>query len=70
MIDWFRVISDLERSGLTLRSQADAVRVSAATVHYWKSGGEPRYSHGQIMVSLYIARTNQPLPLQSTLSST
>lgn len=52
-VAWFRVISDLEQRGVTLRSQAETAQVSLGTIYYWKSGGEPKYLHGERLLGLY-----------------
>ena len=50
---WFKVITELEARGLTLRSQAETLQVSLGTLYYWKSGGEPKYIHGEQLLGLY-----------------
>lgn len=52
-VSWFRVISDLEQRGVTLRSQADTAGVSLGTIYYWKTGGEPKYANGERLLGLY-----------------
>ena len=69
-IDWFRLITELERNGVTLRAQSSAVGVALGTVYGWKSGSEPKYYHGQILINLYARTLGESPPLQSTFRST
>lgn len=68
-ISWFHVISGLEGNGLTLRSQATELGVSLGTVYYWKSGGEPRWTHGNMLLNLYATRVSSEFP-EATIGST
>ena len=52
-VGWFKVITELENRGVTLRSQAETLDVSLGTLYYWKSGGEPKYIHGEKLIMLY-----------------
>ena len=69
LVDWFKLIVDLETKGISLRHQSEAARVSPATVHYWKCGGEPKYSNGQMLIDLYTTQISTNVPFQSTLKS-
>ncbi len=57
-VDWFRVVSDLERSGLTQAQIGDAIGRSAATVNNLKSipGTEPRFDVGMQLLGLWQER--------------
>lgn len=54
-IDWFKVVTDLERAGMSLGQQAiDAGARSKSTVHYWKIGNsEPSFSKGMNLIDVY-----------------
>lgn len=69
-VNWFTVIDELERLGVSMRSQAIHADVSLATVYYWKSGGEPKYRNGQQLLDLYMHQVGKEPPLQSTRAST
>ncbi len=56
-IDWFSVISDLERTGMTQREIADHIGVSKSTVNSWKQYNEPRYGSGAALLDLWAAKT-------------
>ena len=53
-VDWFRVISDLQRSGLTYKQQAKEVGInSAGTIYYWKCGNQPPHDKGEKLLDVY-----------------
>ncbi|EBA9761405.1 helix-turn-helix domain-containing protein [Salmonella enterica] len=56
-IDWFSVISDLERTGMTQREIADYIGVSKSTVNSWKQYNEPRYGSGAALLDLWKVKT-------------
>ncbi|ECA5825998.1 XRE family transcriptional regulator [Salmonella enterica subsp. enterica serovar Hvittingfoss] len=56
-IDWFSVISDLERTGMTQREIADYIGVSKSTVNSWKQYNEPRYGSGAALLDLWKSKT-------------
>lgn len=66
-IDWFRVVVDLERSGLTQAEIGDAVEISKTQVNAYKSlWAEPRFHVGLLMLGLWADRTKQTtLPTRS-----
>lgn len=49
-IDWFQVITGLNRAGYSPQSVADAIGVARTTLLGWKQGAEPRYSEGERLV--------------------
>lgn len=53
--DWFKIVSDLERAGMSLEQQAVEAGVnSKSTVHYWKIGNsEPSYFSGANLIDVY-----------------
>tara|TARA_R110000868_G_scaffold245441_6_gene501984 strand:+ start:2601 stop:2816 length:216 start_codon:yes stop_codon:yes gene_type:complete len=68
-VDWFRLIVSLETKGFSLRHQSEAAQVSPATIHYWKCGGEPRHSNGQMLIDFYTTKVSTAVPIQSTIKS-
>lgn len=52
-VDWFRVITDIERTGMTQQKIARHVIASKSTVAYWKQGNEPRYCDGERLIRLW-----------------
>lgn len=51
--DWFAVISDLERTGMTQREIGERISVSKSTVNSWKQYNEPRYRNGVALLTLW-----------------
>lgn len=67
-VDWFTVVAELEQRGVTMRSQAISAEVSLGTIYYWKSGGEPKYRNGQLLLDLYMHQVGkEPPTLASSL---
>ncbi len=68
-IDWFRVVTDLERSGLTQAQIGEAIGRSAATVNNLKSipGTEPRFAVGMALLGLWQERCGTCAALAPTL---
>ena len=53
-MDWFRVLAELERAGISNAEVARRVNVPRWKVYDWKMGeGEPTYSHGLQIVTIY-----------------
>lgn len=52
-IDWFRIITDLERSGYSHFSISVVVNVGKRTVGGWKNGATPRWEEGEQLLSLW-----------------
>ncbi len=61
-IDWFRVITHLERSGYTIRSLADRVGLSKGWVEHLKNspGAEPRFAKGEVLLLLWCDAMDKP----------
>lgn len=58
-IDWFRVITDLERASYSHTSIASVCGVAKRTIGGWKQGSEPRYSDGDRLLLLWSAVTRK-----------
>ncbi|NVZ61243.1 hypothetical protein HX867_04035 [Pseudomonas gingeri] len=58
-IDWFRVITEVLRSGYSIQGAADEIGVARTTLIGWKQGAEPRYSEGERLVLLWCQVTEQ-----------
>lgn len=53
-IDWFRVITDLQRSGLSQRQLALEIQVDHKTICNYANGiSEPSYSRGCAILDVY-----------------
>lgn len=53
-IDWFQVLTDLSRRGLTVAAIAHQVRIPKATLMGWKNlGHEPRHADGEVVLRFW-----------------
>lgn len=66
-IDWFRVLMDLKRAGLSLETIATRIGVSKSGVIGWKNlYAEPKHTDGERLIALWVRETGMPragLPL-------
>ncbi|HAO3757762.1 TPA: helix-turn-helix transcriptional regulator [Salmonella enterica] len=58
-VDWFLIVTDLERSGLTQREIAKCVGVAKSTINSWKYRCEPGFSNGNLLLDLWSERTHK-----------
>ncbi|WP_291973255.1 helix-turn-helix transcriptional regulator [Candidatus Symbiopectobacterium sp.] len=58
-IDWFNVIIDIERAGMTQQQIAQTVHVSKSALYGWKAGAVPRYDDGEALIRLWELVTNR-----------
>lgn len=59
-IDWFRVLADLKRAGLSLETIAGKVGVSKSAVVGWKNlFAEPKHGDGERLIWLWMAYTDR-----------
>ncbi|SEB72929.1 hypothetical protein SAMN05216178_2032 [Pseudomonas saponiphila] len=59
-IDWFKVITEVLRSGeYSIQGAADEIGVARTTLIGWKQGAEPRYSEGERLVLLWCKITGE-----------
>lgn len=54
--DWFLIITQLERTGLSLEEIGHKVGRNAATICRYKSGIEPRHCVGEMILHLFQSR--------------
>ncbi|HHU0698741.1 MULTISPECIES: hypothetical protein [Serratia] len=55
--DWFRVITDINRTRMATQSIAEELGVSKSAVLGWKSGSEPRHGDGEALIALWCQAT-------------
>lgn len=53
MTDWFRLIADLDRVGVSNKAVAEKVGVAPSSLAAWKRGSEPLHSHGESLKALH-----------------
>lgn len=66
-IDWFRVLADLRRAGLSTIAVGSQLQVPDSTIRGWKMGSEPRHADGESLVDLWmrvLGRQRAQLPKQ------
>jgi len=51
--DWFRLLTDLQRAGVSHAKVAAELGCSISTVIRWKSGTEPLHAAGQALKALH-----------------
>ncbi len=60
-VDWWAVLHELNRLGITVAAAAHQIGVPKATVLGWKNAGaEPRHADGEALVALWSRVTNKP----------
>lgn len=59
MTDWFTVISDLRKRGMTAQAVADSIESAKSTVLGWKTGAQPKHSDGERLIALWMRMTDQ-----------
>lgn len=52
-IDWFLIISDLKKAGISGREIARRLNVSVSTVVMWKNGSSPSYEKGVMLMEMW-----------------
>lgn len=52
-INWFDILNDLNRSGISGREVARRLNVSASTVILWKNGSTPSYDRGVRLIEMW-----------------
>lgn len=60
-VDWFRLICDMKRLGFSTRRIAIETAIPYGTIAGYKSGSEPKYSDGEILIEYYRAMTGKSL---------
>lgn len=56
-IDWFQVIIEISRSGLSMQAIAETIGVARTTLIGWKQGSEPRHSEGDRLLTFWTSAT-------------
>jgi hypothetical protein len=50
-VDWFRLITDLNRAGHSTRRFADNLGIARTTIEGWKAGSEPKHADGERLIA-------------------
>lgn len=59
MIDWFKVITELQKNRLSMKQQSRSIGVSARTIANWRDGVEPKFSDGKRLIKLWCLSTTK-----------
>ncbi|WP_334106466.1 hypothetical protein [Methylobacillus sp.] len=59
MVDWFRILADLNKIGISLHATAEQTSIPYSTLQGYKGGAEPKYSTGCTLVALWSERTGK-----------
>ncbi|MDF7671150.1 hypothetical protein PT276_08100 [Orbaceae bacterium ESL0721] len=52
-VDWFQIISDLKKRGISGREVSRRLGMSVAAVDSWKRGSSPSYEAGAMLIALW-----------------
>lgn len=64
-IDWWRMIEDLRRTGLSLEAIADSTKIPKSTLMgYRNTDAEPKHADGEQLKQLWLRRMVPPMPVQ------
>jgi hypothetical protein len=64
-IDWWRMIEDLRRTGLSIDAIADGTKIPKATLMgYRNNDAEPKHADGEQLKQLWLRRMVPPMPVQ------
>ena len=64
-IDWWRMIEDLRRTGLSVEGIADATSIPKSTLlGYRNLDAEPKHADGEQLKQLWLRRMVPPLPVK------
>lgn len=64
-IDWWQMIEDLRRTGLSIEAIADAAKIPKSTLMgYRNQDAEPKHADGEQLKQLWLRRMVPPLPIQ------
>lgn len=59
VVDWFRVIVDLERSGYKQRDIALSVNAPRTTLLGWRQGAAPKWNEGERLIAFWCRVTGK-----------
>ena len=52
-VDWFRILAELRRAGMTQCAVARSLGIPRSTVRNWGDGQSPRYDDGRALLMLW-----------------
>jgi len=64
-VDWWRMIEDLRKTGLSIEAIADGCKLPKSTLlGYRNLDAEPKHADGEQLKQLWLRRMVPPLPVQ------
>lgn len=52
-VDWFRVLTDLQRAGYSLATLQELTGISRSTLGRYRCGAEPRHADGEQLLAFW-----------------
>lgn len=65
-VDWFRLVTDLQYAGVSMREAARRIGVAEGQLRNLRKGGEPLYPRGDALIELWcevLAKSRTDLPM-------
>ena len=64
-LDWWRVIEDLRRTGLSIEGIAEGTQIPKSTLMGYRNlGAEPKHADGEQLKNLRLRRMVPPMPVK------
>ena len=58
-VDWFRLLADLKRVGVSSYQIQRKIDVAQSTVLRWAGGSEPRHVDGEMLIAIWCEKTGK-----------
>jgi hypothetical protein len=60
-VDWFRVVTDLQRAGVPMKEVARRmdIKLSEAMLRAYRAGSEPLYVRGEALIMFWVQHTGK-----------
>ena len=71
-VDWFSIFSDIKRHGISFAMLENHVNIPRASLHFYKSGGEPKHKDGEKLIDFWcrlLAKERNQLPREKIIFS-
>lgn len=59
MIDWFKIITELQKNAVSIKKMGRIIGINYQTICFWRDGVEPRYNDGKKLIELYMMVTGK-----------
>ena len=68
-VDWFRVLAELRRAGMSQCAVAKAIQVPRDRLKEWARGKSPRYDDGRVLLMLWRCKCYRGIVAKTTNSN-